>query len=125
MNEIYEEFLKGVVSLLLKSPLAILCVLMCYAQGVLLLNVIVSFKRKDRKNVYQPLLAIPIGFVFSIIVLVWRNFDLIRSGDFLFETFLNQIFVDEIIAFAIIGAASTIIYVIKEILFMKDGGNNE
>ena len=90
-----------------------------------MLNVIVSFKRKDRKNVYQPLLAIPIGFVFSIIVLVWRNFDLIRSGDFLFETFLNQIFVDEIIAFAIIGAASTIIYVIKEILFMKDGGNNE
>ncbi len=120
-----DSLLEKAVSILLSSVLAILCVFLFWAEGILILNMIVSFRRKNRRIISNPILTVPTGLACALIPFIILNFDVVISNSLTFEIFKANVLSSTILSLPITGIISIIVYIIKENLYVKGNYNHE
>ncbi|MBQ7121897.1 MAG: hypothetical protein IJO03_06490 [Clostridia bacterium] len=123
-EELVVDFLKVVLEKILALPSGLIYLTILYGQGSFFLFSVFSFKRKSKKFVFNPLLAIPCGFLFLALVFVLENLDLISQKTLSVDVFIQQAFMSLIISTVVSGVISVVTIAIKEIFYYKDGGYN-
>ena len=114
-----DDFWNKSINIVLKSVLAVLCIFLFFAEGILILNMLVSFRRKERNFIYNPLIAISIGVACTLIPFLFLNFDIKLTNSLTLEIFKEHILSAVALSLPITGAVSVIVYIVKENLYMK------
>ncbi|MCH5212275.1 MAG: hypothetical protein J1G06_04610 [Oscillospiraceae bacterium] len=113
------EIENKLVDAAINSALILICLFLAYIQGVWILNIIVSFKRKKRNFIFHPLLALSAGAVCSGICFTIQNLDLLMGKKITVDILASNILAAVILSLSITGFIGLIVYVLREYFYMK------
>uniref|UniRef100_UPI004056DDBA hypothetical protein n=1 Tax=Acetatifactor sp. TaxID=1872090 RepID=UPI004056DDBA len=123
-DQTMQDFWSKILDIVLSSMLLLTIVVFLWAQGILILNVLVSFRREKRTHIYNPLLAISTGLGIGLIPFVFTHWTELLAASVTLDTLADGILSSVILTIPVTAIISIIAYIVKETLYMRGKNDN-
>lgn len=119
-----EELEKALLEYLIKSPLWLICLVLLFCEGYLILLLIYGLKIKRLKKIKEVgniILPLAIGIAFSGLIFVFQNFTIIIESKLTLEIVETKMLSSILLSFAIVSVISMVVLPIRESKRLRGG----